>query len=305
MDGQSTSKLLDLVLRKMLKFLKNNFQLVNFFVAALLVGMLYGWWYLPNSKHLSVNEESAIHNQEKIAVNNSLENRELSSLPVPTPSPTNLEPLITGVPETQASPLLPELPSDYEQLSPPVQQQILEEIPNNVAVKTNLGHYPFSENTQQRLVKVGEYYGRSESLDQEAATAFKRMQADAQVQGVRLTIISGFRSIASQDALFQNQIKRKGGKEAAARFSAPPGHSEHHTGYALDIGDGANPANDLKISFENTSAYQWLVRNANKYGFELSFPPGNSQGVSYEPWHWRYVNSPRANQIFMAARSGI
>lgn len=50
----------------MLKFLKNNFQLVNFFVAALLVGMLYGWWYLPNAKQLSINETSGIHNQEKI-----------------------------------------------------------------------------------------------------------------------------------------------------------------------------------------------------------------------------------------------
>ncbi|WLT39085.1 D-alanyl-D-alanine carboxypeptidase family protein [Synechocystis sp. B12] len=230
-----------------------------------------------------------------------LEDRELSSLPVPTPTPTNLEPLITEVPEIQTSPLLPGLPPDYEQLPPLAQQQGSREVSNNIAVKTNLGHYPFPENSQQRLVKVGEYYGRSESLDQEAATAFKKMQADAQVQGVRLTIISGFRSIASQDALFQNQIKRKGGKEAAARFSAPPGHSEHHTGYALDIGDGDNPANDLKINFENTSAYQWLARNANQYGFELSFPPNNSQGVSYEPWHWRYVASPRASQIFMVA----
>ncbi|BAM53675.1 hypothetical protein BEST7613_4744 [Synechocystis sp. PCC 6803] len=294
-----------MILRKMLKFLKNNFQLVNFFVAALLVGMLYGWWYLPNAKQLSINETSGIHNQEKIPSPPPLEDRELSSLPVPTPTPTNLEPLITEVPEIQTSPLLPGLPPDYEQLSPLAEQQGSREVPNNIAVKTNLGHYSFPENSQQRLVKVGEYYGRSESLDQEAATAFKKMQADAQVQGVRLTIISGFRSIASQDALFQNQIKRKGGKEAAARFSAPPGHSEHHTGYALDIGDGANPANDLKINFENTSAYQWLARNANQYGFELSFPPNNSQGVSYEPWHWRYVASPRASQIFMVARSGI
>jgi LAS superfamily LD-carboxypeptidase LdcB len=55
--------------------------------------------------------------------------------------------------------------------------------------------------------------------------------------------------------------------------------------------------------FESTSAYQWLARNAHNYGFELSFPQGNSQGVSFEPWHWRYVGSPRSSQIFAAARS--
>jgi LAS superfamily LD-carboxypeptidase LdcB len=154
-------------------------------------------------------------------------------------------------------------------------------------------------------IKVGEYYGRSEYLDQEAANAFKKMQIDAQAQGIQLTIISGFRSISAQEALFQKQIQRKGGLQAAARFSAPPGYSEHHTGYALDIGDGSNSSHDLKLSFENTSAYGWLAINAYQYGFELSFPPDNSQGVSYEPWHWRYVLPPRADEIFMAARNRL
>jgi serine/threonine protein kinase len=47
----------------------------------------------------------------------------------------------------------------------------------------------------------------------------------------------------------------------------------------------------------------WLVTNAAQYGFEQSFPKNNTQGVSYEPWHWRYVGSARSAQIFTQARS--
>jgi LAS superfamily LD-carboxypeptidase LdcB len=148
------------------------------------------------------------------------------------------------------------------------------------------------------LVQIGTYYQRKEFLDKEAAEAFKRMKADAQTNGIKIAPISGFRSIASQNKLFQRQIQRQGSKEAAARLSAPPGYSEHHTGYAIDLGDGDRPNADLKFDFEQTEAYEWLTVRAQEYGFQLSFPRNNSQGVSFEPWHWRYLASSRAKQIF-------
>ncbi len=86
-------------------------------------------------------------------------------------------------------------------------------------------------------------------------------------------------------------------------MSAPPGYSEHHTGYAIDIGDEYYPDADLKTSFENTSAFEWLQENAAYYSFELSFPKGNSQGVSYEPWHWRFVGDRDSLETFYRARS--
>ncbi len=291
---------------KIIRFLKNNFQLVNFFLAALIVGMLYGWWYLPSSKQLVFDEANKGNN---VTINQSIGKfANKNPLPIQSPiiKPTVLDPIITPIPKVEATPLLPELPTDYRQPDPLLEEQVNYSTAKGstaISVKTNLGHYPFKESSRERLVVVGKYYDRTELLDQEAASAFKKMQSAASTQGIQLKIISGFRSIASQNKLFESQIQRKGGKQAAAKYSAPPGHSEHHTGYALDIGDGASPANDLKVSFENTPAYQWLARNANQYGFELSFPPGNIQGVSYEPWHWRYVTSPRASEIFMAARS--
>ncbi len=167
---------------------------------------------------------------------------------------------------------------------------------------TYFGHISYQEAPSQRLVEVEKYYYRMNLLDREAAQAFKRMKTDAKAQGVELILISGFRSIADQEKLFQKQIQRRGSKEAAAKLSAPPGYSEHHTGYAMDLGDGKQPNTDLKFEFESTQAYQWLVANAYKYGFELSFPRNNPQGVSFEPWHWRYVISEQGNQIFSRSR---
>jgi zinc D-Ala-D-Ala carboxypeptidase len=176
-----------------------------------------------------------------------------------------------------------------------------------ITVKPLYGHYPYEVNDSSRLEGVGEYarddFARSESMDYEAAEAFRRMQADAKAEGISLMPISGFRTMEDQAALWERQIGRQGSKEAAARLSAPPGHSEHHTGYVLDIADGNYPDDDLKVSFDQTPAFGWLSKNAARYGFELSFTPNNTQGVSYEPWHWRYIGSDRAQKIFAVAKS--
>jgi zinc D-Ala-D-Ala carboxypeptidase len=174
-------------------------------------------------------------------------------------------------------------------------------------VKMLYGHLPYSEADSSRLKTVGSFaregFSRAESLDLDAATAFQQMVQAAKVQSVLLMPISGFRSISEQKELFEQQIQRKGGIEEAARWSAPPGHSEHHTGYAIDIADGRDPSADLKMAFQTTQAYSWLATNAYRYGFEQSFPEHNRQGVSFEPWHWRFVTSQRAAQVFAVART--
>ncbi len=173
------------------------------------------------------------------------------------------------------------------------------------SIQTKLGHFPYAEDEPDRLVDAGRFvrgtYERSERLDIEADQAFRQMTAAAKTQGIFLMPISGFRNIADQSELFRKQVARRGSETEAARASAPPGHSEHHTGYAIDIGD-AQSDTDLKLSFQDTNAYQWLLANAPNYGFEQSFPLNNKQGVNFEPWHWRYFGSPRAAQVFAAAR---
>jgi zinc D-Ala-D-Ala carboxypeptidase len=125
----------------------------------------------------------------------------------------------------------------------------------------------------------------------------------ARRDGVWLVPVSGFRDFARQEMLFQIQIEQTGSPEAAARSVAPAGYSEHHTGYAVDLADGLARAMDLSLAFGNTPAFEWLARHANGFGFELSFPENNPQGVTYEPWHWRFVGSSTATQTFTQSRS--
>jgi zinc D-Ala-D-Ala carboxypeptidase len=167
---------------------------------------------------------------------------------------------------------------------------------------TQYGHFPYTEAYREQLVIAGSYGSRPEQLHVDAANAFGQMSTAARREGVALLTISGFRDRAIQAELFTAQTTRQGSPERAARISAPPGHSEHHTGYALDIGDEGSPSTDLEVSFEQTPAFRWLAQNAANYGFELSFPRGNAQGVSYEPWHWRYVGNTQAQQVFAQAR---
>lgn len=163
--------------------------------------------------------------------------------------------------------------------------------------KTLLGHRAYDEAPESDLVTLTAD-GRIK-LRQAAAEKFEDMVAAAANEGVILVPLSGFRSQVDQARIFF-QVKEERGESATTRaeVSAPPGYSEHHTGYVLDIGDGERPETDVEPAFEETKAYQWLQRNAVRYGFELSFPPNNPQGVAYEPWHWRFVGDRNSLETF-------
>ena len=211
-------------------------------------------------------------------------------MPAPTPTPIVNQAAIPN-------PSTVEIPLDLSVRSSPA-----------MAAKgtTQYGHFPYAEAEPGRLVEVGKFvrdtYTRSEALDFDASQAFQRMKDVAEAEGVFMMPISGFRNISDQQELFSRQIQRRGSEREAARYSAPPRHSEHHTGYALDITDARRSDVDLKVAFEETEVYRWLLTRAGRFEFEKSFPANNAQGVSYEPWHWRYVGSPQARAAFAAAR---
>jgi D-alanyl-D-alanine carboxypeptidase len=150
------------------------------------------------------------------------------------------------------------------------------------------------------LASAGRYRksGRVVQLRREAAEAFRAMAAAAASDGARLIPISGFRSAAYQVGLWKKAVARRGSELAAAKWVAPPGHSEHHAGWSLDMGDEKVPATDVDPAFEKTKAFAWLQANASRFHFELSFPKNNPQGVSYEPWHWRFIGTPEARRTF-------
>ncbi|HUA67861.1 MAG TPA: M15 family metallopeptidase [Candidatus Saccharimonadales bacterium] len=156
------------------------------------------------------------------------------------------------------------------------------------------------ETAESDLVVVGEYRqsGREVKLRAGAAVALRNLITEARAAGVTIIPISGFRSVAYQQSLFQKAVAKYGSEYAAVRWVARPGHSEHHTGLVIDLGDEANPAGDVEPTFEETPAFYWLQKNAAQFGFELSFPRNNPRGVNYEPWHWRFVGTPEAKQVF-------
>ncbi len=163
--------------------------------------------------------------------------------------------------------------------------------------QTLYGHKKYAVTPEENLVSVGLYRDTSRvvRLHEKAAAAFKRMKAGAQKDAVLLVPISGFRTFAYQQGLFNRAIKKYGSRDKAAKWVAPPGFSEHHTGTAIDIGDGVSPKCDVKSCFKHTKTYSWLNQNASLYGFKLSFPETQT-AVSFEPWHWRFVESMNGTQ---------
>tara|TARA_Y100001968_G_C19424288_1_gene753462 strand:- start:306 stop:1034 length:729 start_codon:yes stop_codon:yes gene_type:complete len=158
-----------------------------------------------------------------------------------------------------------------------------------------LGHLPYPEAADESLVDI--YPGLK--VHQDMYETLMEMREAAALDGVELVFLSGFRSIDLQrDIFYENKSRRKQTAIERAKVSAPPGYSEHSTGYAIDIGDRTMRQTDFESTFEFTPAFRWLKENATKYHFVLSFPKENFQGVSYEPWHWRFEGTVEALKKF-------
>ena len=160
-----------------------------------------------------------------------------------------------------------------------------------------LGHFPYRETAFENLVEISPNI----LVHRKMYNSLLKMRDDAKKEGVYLVFLSGFRSIELQKEIFYSlkSIRSQIAMERA-RVSAPPGYSEHSTGFAIDIGDALNRETDFEVEFETTSAYKWLERNAAKYHFKLSFDR-KQNSVDYEPWHWRYEGNIEALKIFEAS----
>ena len=188
-------------------------------------------------------------------------------------------------------------PQILARFNPPVSLEGIRERP--AADGRLLGHFPYPEAIDEHLIETQE----GVQLHVEAAEAFRAMQLAAAADGIDLRLLSGFRSHQLQESIFFD-IKSERNQTAAerAKVSAPPGYSEHSTGYALDLVDGSASETALSVEFEQTPAFRWLQDHAASYHFTLSFPMENQQGVSYEPWHWRFEGSAEALRQFEGAR---
>lgn len=136
-----------------------------------------------------------------------------------------------------------------------------------------------------RLCGVGlDAFGREVSLAVEAAAAWAAMRAEAERGGVKLLLLSGFRSIERQAEIVGKKLAAGQALADILRVNAYPGFSEHHTGRAVDVGSA--DCEHLSEAFETTREFAWLRQHAARFGFTLSYPRDNPYGITYEPWHW-------------------
>lgn len=121
----------------------------------------------------------------------------------------------------------------------------------------------------------------------ETGQQLEKMSAAARGAGFSLYLLSGYRSHALQQSVYNGYVSRYG-RAYADLYSARPGHSEHQTGMAVDLYANGYCQGEC---FGGTAPGKWLRENAHKYGFILRYDRGMQHitGYAYEPWHFRYV----------------
>ncbi len=112
---------------------------------------------------------------------------------------------------------------------------------------------------------------------------------DAKKNNYTFFIYSGYRDFKYQESLYE--------KNNDELTTAKAGHSEHQTGYTIDI---STKELGLTSYLGESNAGKWLKNNAYKYGFIIRYPESKEDltGFSYEPWHIRYVGLEHAKKIY-------
>ena len=139
-----------------------------------------------------------------------------------------------------------------------------------------------------------------------AEKALEAMFIEMRADGITdMSVTSGYRSFGDQDVLHNNYINEElaadpsltweAAKAKVLTYSSEAGTSEHQTGLCVDM----HNLDSADASFSGTVAYRWLRDNAWKFGFIERYPQGKTDvtGVTYEPWHWRFVGRAAAEKM--------
>ncbi len=139
------------------------------------------------------------------------------------------------------------------------------------------------------------------SVDSRIYPELQAMFDEMRSEGIYPIVNEGFRTKEDQEQMMEDQINayidegysRKKAEKLAKNIVAPVGSSEHELGIAVDI------IADKNLS-DNETVYNWLAKNAYKYGFIQRYPSNKTEitGIDYEPWHYRYVGKKAASEIY-------
>jgi D-alanyl-D-alanine carboxypeptidase len=126
----------------------------------------------------------------------------------------------------------------------------------------------------------------------EVAAPLEQMLAAAAADGVSLPLLSAYRSYDSQVRVHADLVARVG-QARAEEVSARPGHSEHQTGLAVDVGSATRPDCDFQDCFAETVEGRWVAARAGEFGFVVRYTAENRAVTGYAPegWHLRWVGT--------------
>ena len=135
-------------------------------------------------------------------------------------------------------------------------------------------------------------------IDEYVFKHFLMMQTEAKKEGFNIIIDSGYRSYEYQQDIWDNSVIEIG-LEETEKIVAPPGASEHQTGFAFDVGYIINGKYTDEVN-EFQEETKWLFNNSYKYGFILRYKKDKSDitGYKFEPWHYRFVGIPLAKELY-------
>ena len=150
------------------------------------------------------------------------------------------------------------------------------------------------ENTIE-LITVTNSVGTQFQIEKKTYEAFLRLQEDLfKNDGIQAELISVYRTVAQQEQTVKDCLATLGA-EYTKKYVAIPGHSEHHTGLAIDVGvvvEGKLLNTSLAL-FPLEEIYAVIHKKLAQYGFILRYPKGKEDitTIGYEPWHFRYLDS--------------
>ena len=136
-----------------------------------------------------------------------------------------------------------------------------------------------------------------------AEKALEALLIEARANGFNdITVTSAYRSFEYQTELFTQRVAMYShlpadeARATAATIVAIPGTSEHQSGLCLDM----HNLGGADVSFAKTDQAKWLAANSYKFGYILRFPEDKTEitGISFEPWHFRYVGRYHATKMY-------
>ncbi len=203
----------------------------------------------------------------------------------------------------------PEISSETESVSSETEEGSSEpeentEEDNGTLILVN----PWNYIPEDYVINLEQVQGKY-NMDIKAAESARKLVAAAKEAGFDMQLCSAYRTVEKSAELYQRKVNEyigygyseENAKVEAAKWVAPPGTSEHHTGLAMDLvsADYWNYYSDLEHDYENFDSFRWMYEHCAEFGFILRYPKDKQDitGITYEPWHYRFVGIEAAEYI--------